>query len=91
MNEASCPTLLPKTRLRYNRQRDACVLLWPERGLVLNRSAGDILKLCGGQHTLSSIVNALAAQYPHTKRDLIREDVHRLIRDLHSRGLLTLE
>ena len=91
MNEASCPTLLPKTRLRYNRQRDACVLLWPERGLLLNRSAGDTLKLCDGHHTLSSIVNAVSDQYPRTKRDLIQEDVHRLIRDLHSRGLLTLE
>ena len=91
MNEASCPTLLPKTRLRYNRQRDACVLLWPERGLLLNRSAGDILNLCRGHHTLSSIVNALSDQYRHTKRNLIQADVHRLILDLHSRGLLTLE
>jgi len=91
MNEASCPALPPKTRLRYDRQRDAFVLLWPERGLLLNRYAGDILKLCRGHETLSSIVNALSGQYRHTRRERIKEDVHRLIRDLHGRGLLTLE
>ncbi len=91
MNDASRPTLPPKARLRYDRQRDACVLLWPERGLVLNRSASDILKLCHGYETLSSIVTALSGQYPHTRRQIIEEDVHRLIDDLSRRGLLTLE
>ena len=43
MNDASRPTLTPKARLRYDRQRDAFFLLWPERGLLLNRSASEIL------------------------------------------------
>jgi hypothetical protein len=42
-------------------------------------------------HTLASIVNALSGQYPQTRRQSIEDDVRRLIRDLHSRGLLTLE
>jgi coenzyme PQQ biosynthesis protein PqqD len=91
MNDASRPTLAAKARLRYDRQRDALFLLWSERGLLLNRSASEILKFCRGDHTLSSIVNALSDQYPHTRRQVIEEDVHRLIRDLSRRGLLTLE
>jgi pyrroloquinoline quinone biosynthesis protein D len=91
MNDASRPTLPHKTRLRYDRQRDAFVLLWPERGLVLNRSAGEILVRCRGRETLSSIVTALSGQYPHIHRQLIEADVHRLIEDLSCRGLLTLE
>ena len=91
MNDASRPTLLPKTRLRYDRQRDAFVLLWPERGLALNRSAGEILERCRGQETLSSIVTALSRRYPHTRRQQIEEDVHRLIVDLSRRGLLILD
>jgi coenzyme PQQ biosynthesis protein PqqD len=91
MNEASCPALPPKTRLRYDRQRDAFFLLWPERGLLLNRSAGEILEHCRGEETLSSIVNALSGQYPHTSRQRIEADVHRLIGDLFRRGLLILE
>jgi pyrroloquinoline quinone biosynthesis protein D len=91
MNEASCPTLQPKTRLRYDRQRDAFVLLWPERGLLLNRSAGEILQRCRGQESVSSIVTALSNQYPHARRQMIEDDVHRLLGDLSRRGLLTLE
>jgi pyrroloquinoline quinone biosynthesis protein D len=91
MNDASYPTLTRKARLRYDRQRDAFVLLWPERGLLLNRSASEILRRCHGHHSLASIVNALSCQYPHTRRQSIEEDVHRLIDDLRSRGLLTVE
>ena len=91
MNDASRPTLAPKTHLRYDRQRDAFVLLWPERGLVLNRSAGEILEHCRGQETLAGIVKMLSSQYPDAGRQLIEEDVHRLIGDLSHRGLLTLE
>lgn len=91
MNDTSRPTLAYKTRLRYDSRRDAFFLLWPERGLLLNRSASDILLRCRGQETLSSIVNALSGQYPHTGHHVIEEDVHRVIRDLCRRGLLTLE
>ncbi|HKY70932.1 MAG TPA: pyrroloquinoline quinone biosynthesis peptide chaperone PqqD [Nitrospira sp.] len=91
MNDASRPTLRPKTRLRYDRHRDAFVLLWPERGLLLNRSAGEILERCRGQETLSSIVKALSDEYPQTHRHIIEDHVHRLIHDLCRRGLLTLE
>ena len=91
MNAASRPTLRPKTRLRYDRQRDALMLLWPERGLVLNRSAGKILERCRGHETLSSIVTTLSREYPHTPRQTIEDDVHRLVHDLSRRGLVTLE
>jgi pyrroloquinoline quinone biosynthesis protein D len=91
MNDASRPTLAAKARLRYDRQRDALFLLWPERGLLLNRLASDILKLCQGDESLSGIVNTLSQQYPDTPRHVIEEDVHRLIGDLSRRGLLTLE
>jgi pyrroloquinoline quinone biosynthesis protein D len=91
MNDMSRPTLTPKTRLRYDRQRGAFFLLWPERGLLLNRSASEILKRCRGDLTLSNIVNALSRQYPDMRRHMIEEDVRRLIRDLSRRGLLTLE
>jgi pyrroloquinoline quinone biosynthesis protein D len=91
MNDTSRPTLAAKTRLRYDRRRGAFFLLWPERGLLLNRSGSDILQRCRGHETLSSIVNALSEQYPHTGHHIIEEDVHRLIRELSRRGLLTLE
>ena len=91
MNDASRPTLPPKTRLRYDRQRDVCVLLWPERGLVLNTSAGEILERCRGHETLERIVTALSRRYPHTHRQRIEQDVHGLVGDLARRGLLILE
>ena len=91
MSDASRPTLAPKTRLRYDRQRKAFVLLWPERGLWLNRSAGEILERCRGRETLSGIVNDLSRQYPEASPQVIEADVRQLIGDLSRRGLLTLE
>jgi pyrroloquinoline quinone biosynthesis protein D len=91
MSDARRPTLASKARLRYDRQRGAFVLLWPERGLVLNRSAGEILERCRGRKSVSGIVDDLSRQYPETRPLVIEEDVHRLIGALSRRGLLTLE
>ena len=32
------------------------MLLYPERGLVLNATAADVVQLCTGEHTVAAIV-----------------------------------
>ena len=59
----SRPRIASKARLRYDRKTERTMLLYPEKGLVLNPTAAEIAKLCTGEHTVAAIVERLAAQY----------------------------
>ncbi len=64
------------------------MLLYPERGLLLNDTAIDILKCCTGQFTIETIVNILSAKYSGFRYELIANDVITFISHLQSRGLI---
>ncbi|HJT21408.1 MAG TPA: PqqD family peptide modification chaperone [Nitrospira sp.] len=64
------------------------MLLTPERGLLLNRSAGEILELCTGGHTVGMIVERLAQRHMESGRDTIVADVFSLLATLSARGLI---
>ena len=57
------PALDPSALLRHDAVREADVLLLPERAVLLNHSAGAILRLCDGRHTPSEINRKLRAAY----------------------------
>jgi len=57
------PRIASKARLRYDRKTGRTMLLYPEKGLVLNPSAAEIAKLCTGEHSVAAIVARLASQY----------------------------
>ena len=57
--------LAAKARLRFDRKSSRYMLLYPERGLVLNPTAADVLQRCDGERTVGSIVAELARQYGH--------------------------
>lgn len=88
MTGQSRPKLAAKARLRADRLDGRLLLLYPERGLVLNRSAGDILQLCTGRLTVDRIVDLLADRHPESRREAIKTDVLALLGTLSSRGLL---
>ena len=44
MDASSRPCLAPKARLRFDRKSSRYMLLYPERGLVLNPTAADVLQ-----------------------------------------------
>ena len=60
---SSRPRLAPKARLRFDRKTERYMLLYPEKGMVLNPTAADVLQLCTGEHTVTAIVERLAAKY----------------------------
>ena len=44
------------------------MLLYPERGLVLNATGADIVQLCTGERTVGAIVEQLAGKYAREPR-----------------------
>jgi pyrroloquinoline quinone biosynthesis protein D len=57
----SRPRLSAKARLRWDAREAKYLLLYPERGLLLNDSAGAILRLVDGRRTVGEIAGELAA------------------------------
>jgi coenzyme PQQ biosynthesis protein PqqD len=84
----SRPTLAAKARLRWDRQAERYMLLYPERGLVLNPTAADVVQLCTGEHTVGAIVDRLADKYAPQPRESIEREIVALLVRLANRGLI---
>jgi len=83
----SRPRLAAKVRLRYDRKAERTMLLYPEKGLVLNATAADVAQLCTGEHTVGAIVAHLTAKYGQDATTIERE-VMIFLSALMERGLL---
>jgi pyrroloquinoline quinone biosynthesis protein D len=81
------PALAAKVRLRWDRRASRYMLLYPERGLVLNATGADIVQLCTGEHTVGTIVDQLAGKYAREPAEVARE-VYAFLTRLAERGLL---
>jgi coenzyme PQQ biosynthesis protein PqqD len=81
------PRIAAKARLRYDRKADRTMLLYPEKGLVLNPTAADIAKLCTGDHSVGAIVDQLASKYGK-EATVIEREVMDFLSALAERGLL---
>lgn len=78
MTPATRLELSRKAKLRTDRLTGDTLLLYPEHGLVLNRSAAAIVRLCDGRE-IREIAAALEAPLP---------DVLDFLRALAARGLV---
>lgn len=81
------PRLAAKVRLRLDRKTGQHMLLYPERGLVLNATATAVVKLCTGEHTIAAIISQVAVQYLQEETAVGRE-VLQLLKSLQERGLI---
>ncbi len=84
----SRPRLAPKARIRFDRKTARYLLLYPERGLVLNPTAADIAALCTGEHTVHTIVERLTEKYASQPRVQVERDVMAFLATLAERGLM---
>ena len=83
------PRLAPKTKLRLDPKTGKHILLYPEKGLLLNPTGTAILQQCNGEQTLSDIIVVLAAQF-QTEPQKLQAEVLAFVQGLFSeRGLLT--
>jgi coenzyme PQQ biosynthesis protein PqqD len=81
------PRLAAKTKLRLDPKTGKHILLYPEKGLLLNPTGAAILTLCTGEHTLSGIVATLATQF-QTGPERLEPEVLSFVQGLLDRGLL---
>jgi coenzyme PQQ biosynthesis protein PqqD len=84
------PLLAAKVRLRFDRHSGRHMLVYPERGMVLNESAARIAGLCTGDSSVSEIVAQLHAESPGATREQIEADVQAFLQALLERALLRL-
>ena len=87
IDEASLPRLRRGVRLRFDPRRDAWVLLAPERVLVPDEVAVEILKRCDGATTVGAVVDDLSRTF-EAERDVIAADVVAMLRDLTAKGMI---
>jgi pyrroloquinoline quinone biosynthesis protein D len=83
----SIPALPRGVKLRFDQARDAWVLLAPERVLMPDPIAVEILKRCDGQASVAAIVDDLAATFA-AERSQIEGDVKAFLQDLADKGMV---
>ena len=87
---ATRPRLAAKARLGWDRKAERFMLLYPERGLVLNPTAADVVRLCTGELTVGAIVEQLAAKYAPQPREAVEQEVVTFLTRMAERALVTL-
>ena len=84
---ATHPKLARRARLRFDERDQKHMILYPERGLVLNASAAAIARLCDGTRTVDEIIGVLASS-ADAPRERVGADVRSLIARLAEKGLV---
>jgi coenzyme PQQ biosynthesis protein PqqD len=85
------PRLTPTARLRFDRHSGEHVLVHPERGLVLNARAAELVALCDGSHTVAAIAERLAVRLSSCSATDVLRQVRIFLGDLATRGLVRVE
>jgi pyrroloquinoline quinone biosynthesis protein D len=88
VSEASRPVLPRHAKLRFDETRQLWVILVPERVLVPDETAVEVLQLCDGERNVAEVVDVLAAKYA-ADRTAIATDVIAMLADLAEKGFLT--
>ena len=86
MNADTIARLAPGTRLQRDAVRGGWVLLAPERMVVVDDIAREVLTLCDGR-SIQSVCTTLAEQYD-APAELILNDVLTLLGQLSDKGYL---
>ena len=85
------PRLAPKVRLRFDKISQRHMLVYPDKGMVLNPSAAAIAELCTGAHTLAEIVDRLHGAAAGCAREDIERDARAFLDALAERALVRFE
>ena len=87
VTEEAVPEFAVGVRLKYDEVRSCWILLAPERVMMPDETALEILRHCNGRTSLGSIIDELAAAYD-ADRQVIADDVCRMVEELAGKGIL---
>ena len=82
------PRLAAKARLRFDARTSRYLLLYPEKGMQLNGTAADIVRLCTGERTVAEIIAELAGKYSGQPRESLEREVTTFLSALEDRQLI---
>ena len=77
----------PHVRFRFDEARRAWVVLAPERLLLPDEQAVEILQLIDGDRAVDAVVDELAGRYD-APREVIGADVRKMLQDLVDKKVL---
>jgi len=80
--------LAPHIVFRFDDTRQRWIMMAPERLMLPDEQAVEILKLVDGKASVGTIVDSLAARYSQAPRELIAKDVTAMLQDLADKGCL---
>ncbi|MGI9500273.1 MAG: pyrroloquinoline quinone biosynthesis peptide chaperone PqqD [Geminicoccaceae bacterium] len=89
VTEECVPRLPRGVKLRFDKARDAWVMLAPERVFMPDPIAIEILKRCDGKASLGEVVDDLAQAFA-APRDQIAKDVTAMLQDLADKGMVAI-
>jgi pyrroloquinoline quinone biosynthesis protein D len=89
VHDEAVPALARGIKLRFDKARNAWVLLAPEKVLMPDEIAVEILKRCDGKARVTEIVDDLAVAFS-ADRDQVAGDVLTFLQDLADKGVVTL-
>jgi len=77
----------PYVKFRFDEKRQAWIVLAPERLLLPDEQAVEILKLVDGERSVDAVIDALAAQFDAPRAE-IAGDVQAMLQDLIDKKVL---
>jgi pyrroloquinoline quinone biosynthesis protein D len=80
--------LAPHIVFRFDEARQRWIMLAPERLLLPDEQAVEILKLVDGKIGVRAIIDVLTGRYMEAPRELIAQDVTAMLQDLADKGCL---
>ncbi len=89
VEDGSLPRLPRHVKLRFDPRRNRWIVLAPERVLLPDEIAVEILKRCDGATSVDAIVEALAKVYQASAEE-IGADVAEMLQDLADQGFVDL-
>ncbi len=87
LTEASVPRFPRGARLQFNAQRRQWLVQAPERVFVPDETALEVLKRVDAIASIAAIIDDLAQVYA-APREVVRDDVLEMLRDLASKGVI---
>jgi pyrroloquinoline quinone biosynthesis protein D len=89
LGEGSVPRFPRGARLQFNQQRQQWMVQAPERVFIPDEIALAVLQRIDGKTSVAAIIDDLARTY-NAAREVIRDDVLEMLRDLAGKGVIAL-